>query len=76
MGFLTKAAEQVRPARKVYCPFCIWLDTLDEEDQATVDRLLHSPDWTIEGLRKFFQENGSKAGVNTVSRHVKGECGS
>jgi hypothetical protein len=74
MGSLTKNVDKARPSNVKRCSWGRWLDSLDEEDQATVADIMADLSWNATDIQKFLNSEGLGFGLNLIRRHRSGQC--
>jgi hypothetical protein len=66
---LTKEA----PAKRT-CVFGNWVDSLDEEDKKSVERVFQDPNWSTIAITRAFREAGCSSARDLIALHRAGEC--
>jgi hypothetical protein len=72
---VTLSEKLAVPSGKRYrCGFAHWKASLPEDEQATVERVLDDPSYTIEEIVRAFAEEGCPVRHHRIRIHRAREC--
>lgn len=69
---LAEVLEAKPPSKR--CKFAVWVDSLKEEDQATVATALANDEYSIRHLSRAFTQFGLDCSETVVWKHRTNQC--
>lgn len=69
---LAELLEAKPPSKR--CKFATWVDSLSEEDQATVSAAMANEDYSLRHLTQAFNQFGMDASDTVIWKHRTNQC--